>query len=354
VTPLLPVHYPSPRLFLSAQTSPSANSSAKIMSQKKRPPFRTQFARRAGTALALLATALAHAEQKGTAQRLLVANTGKVAIVAADGSIEREVKSAGLHDAALLANGNLLYQSSWTKITELNPAGQVVWEYDSAQANGNQGKPLEVHAFQRLENGLTMISESGIGRLIEVDRAGTLRREITLTRDKPSKHSDTRLVRRTPSGTYLVAHEADGKVHEYSLEGKVIWEYAVPLFGKERAKGHGPEAFGNSLFSAIRIQNGNTLIGTGNGHSILEVNPKGEIVWKIEQHDLPGITLAWVTRVERLPNGNTRFGNCHAGPNMPFSIEVNSAKQVVWTYSDFERFGNSTVAVDVVPALRAK
>jgi hypothetical protein len=181
-----------------------------------------------------------------------------------------------------------------------------------------------------------------------------LRREITLTRDKPSKHSDTRLVRRTPSGTYLVAHEADGKVREYSLEGKVIWEYAVPLFGKERAKGHGPEAFGNSLFSAIRIQNGNTLIGTGNGHSILEVNPKGEIVWKIEQNDLPGITLAWVTRVERLPNGNTRFGNCHAGPNMPFSIEVNSAKQVVWTYSDFERFGNSTVAVDVVPALRAK
>ena len=48
------------------------------------------------------------------------------------------------------------------------------------------------------------------------------------------------------------------------------------------------------------------------------------------------------------------FGNCHAGPTMPFSIEVNSAKQVVWTYSDFERFGNSTVAVDVVPSVRAK
>jgi hypothetical protein len=68
----------------------------------------------------------------------------------------------------------------------------------------------------------------------------------------------------------------------------------------------------------------------------------------LEQNDLPGITLAWVTRVQRLPNGNTRFGNCHAGPGMPLSIEVDAAKNVVWTYNDYERFGNSTVAVEVV------
>ncbi len=289
-----------------------------------------------------------HAEQMGTQHRLLVANTGRVAIVAPDGTLERDVKSAGLHDASLLPNGNLLFQSSWTKVTELNPEGKVVWEYDSATSNGNAGVPMEVHACQRLENGLTMISESGVGRIIEVDRDGKLVHEIKLVRDRPNKHSDTRLVRRTPAGTYLVAHEADGKVREYDRDGKVVWEFAVPLFGKKPAGGHGPEAFGNHLFSVVRIANGNTLIGTGNGHSVLEVNPKGEIVWKLEQDDLPGIKLAWVTRVERLPNGNTRLGNCHAGPNMPLSIEVDSSKKVVWSYSDFERFGNSTVAVDVV------
>lgn len=291
------------------------------------------------------------AEQTGPQHRLLVANTGRVAIVAPDGSLERDVKSAGLHDASLLPNGNLLFQSSWTKVTEMDPQGKVVWEYDSATSNGNAGVPLEVHACQRLENGLTMIAESGVGRIIEVDREGKLIHEIKLVRDRPNKHSDTRLVRRTPAGTYLVAHEADGKVREYSRDGKVIWEYEVPLFGKKPAGGHGPEAFGNHLFSVVRIPNGNTLIGTGNGHSVLEVNPKGEIVWKVEQDDLPGIKLAWVTRVERLPNGNTRFGNCHAGPNMPLSIEVDPAKKVVWTYSDFTRFGNSTVAVDVIDGI---
>lgn len=297
---------------------------------------------------ALFAGPSVQAEQKGAQHRLLVANTGKVAVVAADGTIEREVKSAGLHDAALLPNGNLLYQSGWTKVTELSPEGKMVWEYDSATSNGNSGTPLEVHSFQRLENGNTMISESGVGRLIEVDREGKLVHEIKLTRDKPSKHSDTRLVRRTPAGTYLVAHEADGKVREYARDGKVVWEYAVPMFGKQNKGGHGPEAFGNHLFNVVRLENGNTLIGTGNGHSVLEVNPNKEVVWKVEQNDLPGITLAWVTRVQRLPNGNTRFGNCHAGPGMPLSIEVDAAKNVVWTYNDYERFGNSTVAVEVV------
>lgn len=300
------------------------------------------------TSTALVGGHSVFAEQTGAQHRLLVANTGRVAIVAPDGSLERDVKSAGLHDASLLPNGNLLFQSSWTKVTEMNPEGKVVWEYDSATSNGNSGTPLEVHSCQRLENGSTMISESGVGRIIEVDRDGKLQLEIKLTRDRPSKHSDTRLVRRTPAGTYLVAHEADGKVREYNREGKVVWEFEVPLFGKKPAGGHGPEAFGNHLFSVVRIANGNTLIGTGNGHSVLEVNPKGEIVWKVEQDDLPGIKLAWVTRVERLPNGNTRFGNCHAGKDMPLSIEVDPSKKVVWSYSDFARFGNSTVAVDVV------
>jgi hypothetical protein len=30
----------------------------------------------------------------------------------------------------------------------------------------------------------------------------------------------------------------------------VVWEYEVPLFDRKRAGGHGPEAWGNSLFGA--------------------------------------------------------------------------------------------------------
>jgi hypothetical protein len=95
----------------------------------------------------------------------------------------------------------------------------------------------------------------------------------------------------------------------------VVWEYAVPLFGREPRPGHGPEAFGNQVFSALRLPSGDTLIGTGNGHSVLEVTPSKEIVWSVRQHDLPGITLAWVTTLQVLPNGHIVLGNCHAGPD---------------------------------------
>jgi hypothetical protein len=284
------------------------------------------------------------AAQTGTPRRLLAADdsTRRLAIVAPDGSLEWETPVTSIHDAWVLPNGNVLLQQGWTRIVEMTRERKVVWEYDAAKMNGNTGKRVEVHAFQRLENGLTMIAESGPARIIEVDHAGRIEREVKLTVKRPNAHSDTRLVRKIANGHYLVAHENDGAVREYDPSGKVVWEYDVPLFGRERKGGHGPEAFGNSVYSATRLANGNTLIGTGNGHSVLEVTPDKQIVWKVEQRDLPGITLAWVTRVERLPNGNTLIGNCHAGPDNPQFIEVTPARKIVWTWKDFEKFGNST------------
>lgn len=289
-------------------------------------------------------TPLLLGEQTGIGRRILAADdsTQRLAIIGKDSSIEWELKVGGIHDASLLPNGNMLLQQGWQKVVEVTPDKRTVWEYDSGKRNGNEGKRVEVHAFQRLANGWTMIAESGPARIIEVDKEGKIQREIRLKVEHPNAHSDTRLVRKIANGNYLVAHEADGAVREYDETGKVVWEFAVPLFGKERKGGHGPEAFGNSVFSAIRLPNGNTLIGGGNGHCVLEVNPSKEIVWKIEQNDLPGITLAWVTCVDRLPNGNTLFGNCHAGPENPQYIEVTPAKKVVWTFKDFKNFGNST------------
>ena len=292
------------------------------------------------------------AEQTGPHRRVLAADdsTRRLAIVAPDGSLEWEIKVGAIHDASLLPNGNMLLQQGWTKIVEVTPDKQTVWEYDAGRMNGNAGRPVEVHAFQRLANGLTMIVESGPARIIEVDKEGRVQHAIKLKVNHPSTHSDTRLARKLATGNYLVAHESDGTVREYDAGGKIVWEYEAPLFGKERKGGHGPEAFGNSVFSASRLANGHTLIGGGNGHCVLEVTPAKEIVWKLDQQDLPGITLAWVTRVERLPNGNTLLGNCHAGPENPQFIEVTKDKKVVWTFKDFKNFGNSMPVQAVLDA----
>lgn len=285
--------------------------------------------------------------------KVLLQGGPRLAILDTDGAVSWEMPWGGIHDLHLLENGRILTREGRTAVVEIDPeTRKVVWKYDAAKENGNMGKRIEVHAFERLADGTTMIAESGIGRIIEVNRDGKLLREIPLVLDKPNAHSDTRLVRSSGAGSYLVAHEADGKVREYDRKtGKVIWEFEVPMFGKSAKNGHGPEAFGNRLFAAVRLKSGNTLVATGNGHSVLEVTPEKKIIWQINQKDLPGIRLAWVTTLEVLPNGNYVIGNCHAGPDQPLLVEVNpKTKKVVWQLDRHSDFGNNvsnSLLVDV-------
>jgi hypothetical protein len=256
----------------------------------------------------------------------------------------------GVHDLHILENGHIMVQQDMHGVAEIDPKTKtVVWSYDDQQSNGNVGKKLEVHAFQPLADGHVMIAESGPARIIEIDRDGALLKEIKLKVNNPHPHTDTRLARKLENGNYLVCHEGDGFVREYDGDGAVVWEYEVPLFDKERADGHGPEAWGNKTFGAVRLKSGNTLLSTGNGHGVLEVTPEKEIVWQLSQKDLPGITLAWVTTLEVLPNGNYVIGNCHAGEGQPLLVEIQpESKKVVWTFDRFADFGNNVSNTQLV------
>jgi hypothetical protein len=156
------------------------------------------------------------------------------------------------------------------------------------------------------------------------------------------------MARKLDNGHYLVCHEADGAVREYDAAGKVVWEYRLDLGGRPRSPGHGPEGHGTEVFGAIRLPNGNTLIAGGNNNRVLEVNPAGAVVWSIGHDELPGIRLAWVTTLHRLPNGNTIIGNCHAGPANPQLVEVTPDKRVVWRFRDFTTFGNNLAVAHVL------
>ena len=275
--------------------------------------------------------------------RLAVQGNGKLAIVDAKGAVEWEMPWGGIHDIHQLPNGHFMVQQGAAKIAEIDPkTKKVVWSYDSANMNGNKGKKIEVHAFQPLDDDAIMIAESGVGRIIEIDRAGTIRREIKYQVKSLNAHRDTRLVRKLPTGNYLVCHEGDGIVREYDGKGEVVWDYPVPLFDKKPRGGHGAEAWGNQVFAAVRLKTGNTLIATGNGHSVLEVTPEKKLVWQLHQKDLPNITLAWVTTLEVLANGNYVIGNCHAGKGQPLLVEIEpKSKRVVWTFDQFDRWGDS-------------
>ena len=298
--------------------------------------------------------------------RLITQGNNTLAIVDAAGNIEWEMPWGGIHDIHVLPDGHIMVQRGASEVVEIDPdTKQVVWSYDSRVKNGNQGRAVEVHAFQPLpprsatnptDDWRLMIAESGPARIIEVDRAGTIRATTPMTVKKPHPHMDTRLARKIGKNRYLVCHEGDGAVREYAQgTGEVIWDYDVPMKVGGRAgdakEGHGPDAFGNKCFGAVRLANGNTLIATGNGHSVIEVDPAKKIVWSLTQNELPDIRLAWVTTLEVLPNGHYVIGNCHAGPGQPLLIELDpKTKKAAWTFDQFDRFGNSVPNSQILDA----
>lgn len=283
----------------------------------------------------LLTCAAAHGE------RLVLASAsyGKniLAICAADGMVlwshqtaGPKAGHAGHHDLQLLDNGNILFHDNWTTLVEMTLDHKVVWTYDSATMNGNQGKRVDVHAFRRLPGGLTMIAESGVGRIIEVDGKGKIHAEVKL---KPGGTKNTRMARKLDNGNYLVCAESPGVVTEYNPKSDVVWEYPI----KTR------------VYGAIRLKSGNTLIASGGGASVVEVTPEQKVVWEIkDQVPDSKISLKWTTFLTELDNGNFVIGNCHAGEKNPQIFEITRAKKVVWQFNRYDVFGNGLACSQVL------
>jgi PQQ-like domain len=282
----------------------------------------------------------------GPPYRVLGQDRGKVAIIDPTGKVEWEIPLRfTAHDIQLLPNGNILVPTDNVTVVEMTPDKKVVWKHVSRAKEGYKGA-IEIHGFQRLPDGLTMIAETGNKRLIEVDAEDKIVKEIPLVLDRPNSHRDTRRARKLANGHYLVCHEGDATIREYDDKGQVVWSYKVDLAGRPPTPGH--DGHGTSVFNALRRPDGNTIIAGGNNNRVFEVTPEGKTVWSIDYDELPGIKLAWVTGLQLRPNGNLIFGNTHAGKDNPQLIEVTRDKKVVWTLKDHQTFGNDLCAAQVI------
>jgi hypothetical protein len=275
----------------------------------------------AGAALAQPAPAPPGATAPAPGHRFACADytAGKVFLVAADGKVLWEYAAPSCNDLWALPNGNLLFTTG-KGVKEVTPEKKVVFSYESTS---------EIYACQRLPDGNTFVGECSAGRLLEVDPAGKIVKEIKLLPDGKGGHLYMRNARRLASGHYLVSHYGQGVVREYDADGKLTWEVAAP---------GGPH-------SALRLPDGNTLIAAADkigptGCKVFEVNPKGETVWQITSADLPpDLSLKFMAGLHRLPNGNTLMCNWLGHGQLGKSahvIEVTRDKKVVWSFADHQ------------------
>lgn len=244
---------------------------------------------------------------------------GKIAIVSREGKVEWEVSYKHPQDCWALPNGNILFCYVSGAI-EMSRAKEIVWEYKAAPKT-------EVHACQPLPDGRVLIVENGPSRIIEVDRAGTIAKEIKLTVPPPpvKVHNQFRGTRKTKDGRYLVSRKGEKEVEELDASGRSLRRIPVP----------------GDVHEVVELPNRHLLVTCGDGHKVVELDPNGRVVWQLDENEIPGHPLRLMAGFQRLPNGNTVFcnylGHGHVG-KQPHVFELTPDKKVVWTFADHVNF----------------
>ena len=224
------------------------------------------------------------------------------------GKVAWEYPAEMSRDAWRLPNGNVLFcyndnydgrrNDNPSGVMEVRPDKKVVFHF---QTTG------QVWACQRLTNGNTLVGAASQGKLLIVEPLGSVVKTIIL-RNKPG-HSCLRYARGLPNGNFLVAEESSHTVREYDADGGLIREIVTEF----------------PPFAAVRLANGNTVISGQSG--IVEINPAGENVWRLNATDVPELGIRWFAGVQVLPNGNLFV--CNAGGKVPI-FEINREKHIVW------------------------
>ena len=252
-----------------------------------------------------------------------VAGPSFTGIIDGHGQTQWAAPRRGARDGWVLSDGHILI--AWhNEVVEFDHAKKPCWRYRLQAPN------KEIGTAQRLPSGNTLVTELGTEpRLLEITPKGATAVSFALQPETNNAHMQTRMARKLPNGDYLVPHLLAHCVKQYTAKGKVVATIRTDLdeLGGRKAE--------NWPFTAIRLANGNTLVGCTHGNKVCEFDAAGKVVWKVTNDDVGGI-IDDACGVQRLPNGNTVIASYHATPGVKL-LEVDRAKKVVWKYEGKHR-----------------
>ena len=239
---------------------------------------------------------------------------GKIAMMAADGTVEWEFKCENPQDCWITPDGNYFFCFE-TGVVEKLSNGRTLWDYNAPEGSF-------VCSCEPLPNGHFIVVENGPCRIIEINNMGNVLKEFRLTPPPPSVAIRDQLagVRRTADGHFLVCRKGEHEVEELDATGKSLRR--IPVAGDVRM--------------ALRLPDGHLLLALGNAHKIQELDGNLKAGWDLNENEVPGNPLRRVTGFQRLPNGNTVICNFpdddHIG-KQPQVFEITRDKKVVWEFS---------------------
>ncbi|MEO2030816.1 MAG: hypothetical protein ABGZ35_01900 [Planctomycetaceae bacterium] len=252
----------------------------------------------------------------------------KAVIVGEDGTVEWKM-NLPCSDGWIMPGGTVLLA---VYPCETYPKGGVV-EVDratNAAVFAFLGREKELSPAHPLSGGRFLVAELGPEpQAIVINRAGEVLSTMPFQCQTENAHMQTRMLRLLPDGNYIAPHLLDFAVKEYDpATGDVVRVFATDDRGREKR---------DWPFTAIRLPNGQTLVGCTNGNRVIELDADGQIVWSVTNEDIGEALFNDACGVQRLPNGNTVICSYHAQGDEVKLFEVTRGKTVVWRYSGMEK-----------------
>lgn len=226
-----------------------------------------------------------------------------------------------LDDIWMLKNGDILF-SRQTWAGKVTPDKKQVWRYDC-----KEGKE-EIHTIQPIgDEEAIMLVNAFPARLVKFNHnTGEVIWEKEMQFDTNHTHVQSRRVRYTQDGTYLICHLGENRIDEYDDNWNLVRQFNVP-----------------KPWAAIRLDNGNTLITLEDERRTIEVDKNDNVVWEIKLDEIPEpYRLKDCQSVARLQNGNTILCSRGNGGKSPQLVEITPDKKVVWVLDDWRYFGPAT------------
>lgn len=231
------------------------------------------------------------------------------------------------NSVAYTKKGQVLY--AYRKGAKLiTKAQETVWDY-KVQGEG------ELHTASVLPDGGYLLGITGKpARIVELDKNGKVRKEITYDTQINSLHGQFRQIKKSKDGNYLLPLMAKHTVVEIDPDGQLLRSF---------------KAEGNT-FGVLELKNGNLLISCGDAHTFLEVDREtGALVKKVKQDDIQGVALQFVAEIAPFRD---HFFVCNwAGhssvKDQPSLIELDADGKMVWSLCDSKNFRNISAVCPV-------
>ncbi|MDP4205178.1 MAG: PQQ-binding-like beta-propeller repeat protein [Bacteroidota bacterium] len=237
----------------------------------------------------------------------------RVGICDENGKIVWEINCAHPQDAWVLPNGKQVLTSSKDDAMIIRIKDKkVLWHYKIES-------PYENPYVQPLRNGHVVIGIEGRNAFLEFNKRGKLIHETKVAINARQVHGTFRFVRRTKEDTYVIPVTAENQFREVNLSGEVIRVFNYK---------------GKDAISALRLANGNTILGVGSTGEIVEVDKNDQVVWRISNKDLPDLSINFIAGMHLAGDilYVTNYGlQGNSSRELPHYFAINrKTKQVVW------------------------